>query len=284
MTSPGARGTLLVGAGDLGTAIGLRVRATGGGVLALRRRPGLLPTDFDSLAVDLTREVPDLPRPFPRVAIALTADAPDADAYRSTYVDGLRRALDSMEATGCPPARAVLISSTGVYGDLEGDIDEDTPVQPTRPTHDALLEAEEVFHARLPHGTVLRLSGLYGPGRVGFVERACAGQVIQRWTNRIHRDDAAAAVVHLLDLPEESTCPPLLLGTDEEPAPALDVADTIRRLRGLPPLPRDTLTGAHIPGRRLSSRRLRATGFRFIHPDHHSGYAAVLTGTGRRHV
>lgn len=290
---PTPRPTALVaGCGDLGTEVALRLAARGEHVLGLRRRIEVLPPEIAGLSVDLTRDRPDLPEgTYDLLAVVLTADGGDAKAYRRTYVDGLARTLDALDARGARPRRAVLVSSSGVYGDTTGPVDETTPVAPSRPTHEILLEAERLFHARLPHGTVLRLAGLYGPGRATFIGRAKAGEVRERWTNRIHRDDAAAAVVHLLSAPSESSesplesPPPLLLGTDTEPARASEVADFVRHLLGLPGLPARPApeTTSEPPGRRLSSAALRATGFTFAHPTYREGYAAVIGGRGERH-
>ncbi|MDO5628469.1 MAG: SDR family NAD(P)-dependent oxidoreductase [Mobilicoccus sp.] len=269
---------LVIGCGDLGTEVGLRLAAHGETVLGLRRRVEVLPPQIHGLSVDLTRDRPQLPDGDVRlVAVILTPDARDEEGYRRTYVGGLTRALDALDERGIAPDRAVLVSSTGVYGDLVGDLDEDTPPAPSSGTQQVLLEAEELFADRVG-GTVLRLSGMYGPGRDTFITKACDAAVTQRWTNRIHRDDAAAAVVHLLTAPAQPSS--LYLGTDTAPVPSLEVADFIRAERGLPPHPgaREPIP----PGRRLHSTRLRDR-FSFTYPTYREGYRAVLAGAGERH-
>ncbi len=291
----GGATVLVAGCGDLGTEVALRLSARGESVVGVRRRAEVLPAGVRGLSVDLTREIPHLPPgSYERLAVILTADGRDAEAYRETYVGGLRRTLAALDAAGVRPQRAVLVSSTGVYGDSVGDIDESTPVAPSRPTHDVLLEAEELIAHALPHATVLRLSGLYGPGRSRFIEKARRGEVDDHWTNRIHRDDAAAAIVHLLGAAAPAAGAPaddrrdgaavarLYLGTDRLPAHAVDVADEIRRLEGLPPLTPRPRAGEQ-EGRRLDSSALVGTGFAFTHPTYVEGYAAVLGGAGRRH-
>ena len=105
---------LLVGAGDLGAAVGLRLADLGHGVLALRRNASLVPPPLVGRAVDLTRGAPDLSDVRPRlVVVALTARPRTEEAYRTTYVDGMARALDALPE---PPERAVLVSSTAVHG------------------------------------------------------------------------------------------------------------------------------------------------------------------------
>lgn len=264
---------LLVGAGDLGAAVGLRLADLGHDVLALRRNAAAVPAPLVGRSVDLTREAPDLAGVRPRlVVVALTARPRTEEAYRAVYVDGMARALDALEVA---PERAVLVSSTAVHpsGDRPDLEDESVPAAPSDGPGRMLLAAEEAFHARLPHGTVLRLSGLYGGDSTRLVDQVREGRVTDphRWTNRIHRTDAAAAVVHLLTMP--ATPEPLYLGTDDEPAQMGDVAAFLAaRLEAPAPPPADPAQGH---GKRLSNARLRATGWAPTLPTFREGYAGV---------
>ncbi len=102
---------------------------------------------------------------------------------------------------------------------------------------------------------MLRLSGLYGGSSTRLLDQVREGRITDphRWTNRIHRADAAAAVVHLLTMaarPER-----LYLGTDDEPAQLGDVAAFLATRLGAPaPPPADPARGH---GKRLSNARLR---------------------------
>lgn len=271
MTSPDV---LLVGAGSLGEDVGLRLAARGHGVVALRRRGGLVPPPLHGVSVDLTREVPALPPlDLDLLVVALTARPRTEEAYRATYVDGLARALDAVDRTGRIPRRAVLVSSTGVLGDVSGVVlaDESTPARPVDGPARMLRAAEELFADRVPGGTVLRLSGLYGAGSARLVTQVREGRITDphRWTNRIHRDDAAAAVVHLLARPE----PPesLYVGTDDEPAQLGDVAAYLAQRLGAPaPPPADPARGH---GKRLCNARLRASGWVPTFLSYREGYA-----------
>ncbi|MDN5790875.1 MAG: SDR family NAD(P)-dependent oxidoreductase [Micrococcales bacterium] len=264
---------LLVGCGDLGTDIGQRLARRGHAVVGIRRRAELVPAPLIGLSADLTREVPRLPDlDLQYLVVALTARPRTCQAYRATYVEGLRRALQALADAGQQPSRAVLISSTGVYGDVPSETlsDEATPAQPKDGPTRMLLEAEELFTAGIPGGTVLRLSGLYGRGPSGLAARVQQGRITDpdRWTNRIHRDDAAAAVVHLLTLPEAPGR--LYLGTDDEPALLREVAAYLAdRLRAPTPPPVDLERGH---GKRLSNARLRATGWVPAYPTFRDGY------------
>jgi nucleoside-diphosphate-sugar epimerase len=265
---------LLVGAGDLGAAVGLRLAALGHDVLALRRNASLVPAPLTGRSVDLTREPPDLAGVRPRlVVVALTARPRTEEAYRATYVDGMARALDALEV---PPERAVLVSSTAVHASHDGPPpleDETTPAVPSDGPGRMLLAAEAAFHGRVPHGTVLRLSGLYGGSGTRLVDQVRSGQVADphRWTNRIHREDAAAAVVHLLTMAPDPDA--LYLGTDDSPAQLGDVAAYLAEKLGVPAPPRADPALGH--GKRLSNARLRATGWVPTRPSYREGYAGL---------
>ncbi|UUZ61488.1 NAD-dependent epimerase/dehydratase family protein [Nocardioides sp. B-3] len=267
---------LLVGCGDLGAAVGRRLAERGHDVLALRRNADKVPAPIKGLSVDLTREAPALPDLRARfLVVALTARPRTEEAYRSTYVEGMAHALDALAATGSVPERAVLVSSTAVNAstNLPGLSDETTPAHPKDGPGRMLLAAEELFLGRVPHGTVLRLSGLYGGGSTRLLDRVLEGRIDDphRWTNRIHREDAAAAIVHLLTRPE----PPekFYLGTDDEPAQLGDVAAFIARRLAAEAPPRADPTPGH--GKRLSNARLRSTGWEPSRPSYREGYAGV---------
>ncbi len=264
---------LLVGCGDLGAAVGIRLVERGHDVLALRRRADRVPPPLVGRSVDLTRDVPDLSDIHPRfVVVALTARPRTEEAYRATYVDGMARALDALAAA---PERALLVSSTAVHPSHERPVleDETSPAAPADGPGRMLLEAERAFHARLPHGTVLRLSGLYGGASTRLLDMVREGRVEDphRWTNRIHREDAAAAVVHLLTMPGAPAA--LYLGTDDEPAQMGDVAAHLADLLHVaPPPPADPARGH---GKRLANARLRATGWTPTRPSYREGYPGL---------
>lgn len=265
---------LLVGCGDLGADIGLRLSHRGHCVVAIRRRADLVPAPLLGVSADLTREAPGLPDlGLKYLVIALTARPRTEEAYRATYVDGLRRALDALDAADQQPSRAVLISSTGVFGVTTPNTPctEDTPPSPNDGPAQVLLDAERLFSARVPQGTILRLSGLYGrgPSRLADQVRAAGVRDPHRWTNRIHRDDAAAAAVHLLTRSQPPG--PLYLGTDDEPAMMGDVATFLAERLDAPAAPPASPEQGH--GKRISNALLRRSGWTPTFPTFREGYA-----------
>jgi nucleoside-diphosphate-sugar epimerase len=270
---------LLAGCGDLGLRVAQQLRGRGDEVWALRRHPPVAGgPDIRWLQADLTR--PDslaaLPRAFTQLVYLPTPDHRDAAAYRATFVDGLRHLLAALDDGRLQ--RVLLVSSSAVYGAHDGDwVDEDTPPAPPGFNGATLLEAERWLAAQPVCSVVLRLAGLYGPGRTQLFERLRAGTVqvpraAPHWANRIQVDDAAAAIAHLLALPDPQAC---YLGVDDTPLPLDVLHDHLARLLGVPP----PAAGAPPPGigsKRLSNARLRASGFAPRWPDARLGYAALL--------
>jgi len=275
---------LLAGCGDLGTEVGLRLRAAGSEVTGIRRRADLLPRAFGRQSVDLRRDRPFVARDTSLVVVALTAGDRTAAAYRASYLDGLRNVLDAVDASGADP-RILLVSSTAVYDVDDGSpVDESTEATGRTPTGAVLLETEALLRERVPGGVILRLGGIYGPGRERLIEQVRQGGIREPndspFTNRIHRDDAARAVVHLSGLDEP---PRLVLGVDDEPARLVDVLSFVAREIGA----ETPVAGSRGRGPRGSKRcgnaLLRSTGFDFVYPTYREGYRAVLRGAGLRH-
>lgn len=269
---------LIAGAGDVGLRVARLLRKRGVEVWALRRGVVAGEDGIHGIQGDLTlpESLRALPNNITHLVYLPTPDARDEALYRAVFVDGLRHLLDAVGSQGLQ--RLLFVSSSAVYGE-HGDawVDEQTPPAPPGFNGRVLLEAETYASERAP-SVVLRLAGLYGPGRMQLIERLRSGAVrVPRkqahWANRIHVDDAAAAIVHLLLLPDPS---PLFLGVDNTPLP-LDVLydDLARRVHA--PLPAEGEAPAGVGSKRLSNARLRASGFVPQWPDAREGYAALLS-------
>lgn len=272
---------LLAGCGDLGLRVAQLLHARGDEVWALRRQPPLASGDIHWLRADLTDPVSlrDLPSDITRLVYLPTPDRRDPAAYRAIFVDGLRHLLDALEATAqASPCRMLFVSSSAVYGEHGGEwVNEDTPAAPAGFNGAALLEAEQLLAARTTDSIVLRLAGLYGAGRMQLIERLRMAQVavprqVAHWANRIHVDDAARAIVHLLQLTDPQS---LYLGVDSTPLPLDVLYDHLAGLIGAP-LPAEGAAPAGIGSKQLSNRRLRDSGFVLRWPDSRAGYAALL--------
>ena len=282
---------LIAGCGDLGTEAGLRFAELGHDVIGLRRSPEKLPEGIRGMRADLSREVPAIPADVNIVVVAVAADSSTEEAYRAAYIDGLRNTLDALDRDSIEPERILFVSSTAVYKDSDGAVvDETTPTEPTRFSGKVLVEAENMLLART-RGTgtqpiILRLGGIYGPGRTRLIDQVRSGQAViparPRHTNRVHRDDAAAMIVHLTTMDQDPD--PVYVGVDDHAAEMGDVMRFLALEMGNPEPP-TALEDAHAgPGdKRCSNQKLRGTGFEFAFPTYIEGYRAVLAGRGVRH-
>jgi nucleoside-diphosphate-sugar epimerase len=270
---------LLAGCGDLGLRVARRLRERGDQVWALRRQPPSLgEDDIKWLQADLTRRhsLQALPPGITQLVYLPTPDRRDPAAYRATFVDGLRHLLAALGEHSL--RRVLFVSSSAVYGDHAGNwVDEDTPAAPPGFNGATLLEAERLLAAQPVRSIVLRLAGLYGPARLQLLDRLRAGSApaprrTPHWANRIHVEDAAAAVVHLLQLTDPA---PLYLGVDNTPLLLAVLYDHLAQLIGAP-RPLDGPPPAGIGSKRLSNARLLASGFVPRWPDARAGYAALI--------
>lgn len=265
----------------MGTALGVRLAARGDTVLGLRRNPSGLPAAITPLAADLAdpATLRVIPRDVDALVYAAAADRRDDDAYRRAYVDGLRHVLARLRDAGAPLHRLVYVSSTAVYAQDDGGwVDETSPTEPTQFSGRRLREGEQLALAAGVGGAVLRLAGIYGPGRTRLLDEVRAGTAVVGatpvWTNRIHRDDCAGAIAHLLALPAPA---PIWLGVDHEPAERGVVLDWLADRLGVA-RPRRVADAPRERGgnKRCDGGRLRASGYTFRYPTFRDGYAALL--------
>lgn len=278
---------LLAGCGDLGSRVARRLLERGDEVFALRRHPPEAGDGIRWLGGDLAHAgaLGALPSGVTGLVYLPAPDARDEAAYRAVFVDGLCHLFAALDATAL--RRVLLVSSSAVYGEHAGAwVDEDTPVSPPGFNGRVLHEAEQWLAARargMPWpAVVLRLAGLYGPDRMQLVERLRAGQAgaprqPPHWANRIHVDDAASAIVHLLAVGRPQ---PLYLGVDDTPLPLHELYAHLAGLLGAPPPPEGPAPRG-VGNKRLSNARLRASGFAPRWPNAREGYAALLGGAGQ---
>lgn len=279
---------LIAGCGYVGTELGRVLAAAGHQVWGLRRRSAALSPAVTPWPADLAdpATLRDLPPRLDGVVYAAAADRSDDAAYAAIYHHGLAHLLDALVAQGQRPRRVVFVSSTSVYGQEHGEwVDEDSPAEPERALSRHLLAGEALLgHAPFP-GTVVRLSGIYGPGRTRLIEQVRSGAArLQEgppaFTNRIHRDDCAGLLAHLLT---RAGAQPLYLGSDSDPAPHNDVLLWLATQLGCELAPASDATPGstlHRSGqnKRCSNRRLLASGYRLLYPTFREGYGALLQG------
>ncbi|PDT04034.1 NAD(P)-dependent oxidoreductase [Rhizobium chutanense] len=174
------------------------------------------------------------------------------------------------------------LSTVGVYGDHKGAwIDEETPCVPVSGRSKERLEAEAgwlaVGRQRGVPAAVLRLSGIYGPGRNAFcnLEKGTARRLIKKDQvfNRIRVEDIGAATRFL----SEHGLSGIYNVTDNRPGPPQDVIVEAARLMGVEPPPEQAFETAELTpmartfygeNKRVSNAKLKAAGFELSFPDY----------------
>jgi nucleoside-diphosphate-sugar epimerase len=230
--------------------------------------------------VTVGRSLEKLPR-AERVIWAVGYDRRGGHSARDVYVGGLDEALDRLGATA---ERWVQISTTGVYGRDDGAVvDETSHVDPRTESGQACWEAERMLGVYDVNAVVLRLAGIYGPGRI--LRRAAleAGEPLggdpDHWLNLIHVEDAARFAVAALD---QDTPSPLYLVADDEPCRRRAFYEEAARLldapepRFLEPSTRG-LASRDASNKRIDASRIKNDlGLDCLFPNHRAGLAGTL--------
>lgn len=174
------------------------------------------------------------------------------------------------------------LSTVGVYGDHQGAwVDEASETRPVSRRSALRVQAERDWLAfgreRGVAVAVLRLSGIYGPGRNAFVnlEKGTARRLVKSGQvfNRIHVADIAGALRHLA----QSRTGGVFNVTDDEPAPPQDVVAYAAKLMGIEPPPEIPFETAQLSpmarsfygeNKRVSNAAIRQEGYRFVFPNY----------------
>lgn len=279
---------LIAGCGDLGTTLGKDLAARGYGVAGLSRTARPLPDGIRTLTGDVTqaRTLNHLAELRPSILVySVSADTQSDDSYCAQYVDGLRNMLTALKFADSL-RHVFFVSSTRVYGQSSEElVNERTPAIPADFGGQRLLEAESLLATAACPGTALRLSGIYGPGRTRLLKLAANPAdwpVRNTWTNRIHRDDAAAFIRLLIQrVMNHEPVEKCYLVTDSTPASQYEVLRWLAGEMGVEGLP--ATDPAVIGGKKLDNTRMLDTGFVPNYSSYREGYArelrAYLAGT-----
>ena len=272
---------LIVGCGDLGTTIAVQLHQAQHEVIGVRISQQHLPHGMQTIQADVTQSatLTSLNHLNPAIIIyCIAANAQTDENYQAHYVQGLKNVLVT-QTNNINLKHVFFVSSTRVYGQNTPIIlDENVAAQPADFGGERLLEAENVL-TRLPcQTTALRLSGIYGEGRLYLVNTArgiSRWPVNNSWSNRIHRDDAAGFIAFLVQKSlNQQPIESCYILTDDMPTLQYTVLTWLASQLGI------DASHIQIPdingGKRLSNKRLRATGFQLQYPNYQIGYQKVL--------
>lgn len=192
-----------------------------------------------------------------------------ADSYRHVYRDG----VDNLSAC-FPGARLIFTSSTSVYPQRDRSlVTEESPAKPDSDDARTLRAAEEIVLEN--GGIVLRVAGIYGPGRSFLLRSALDGTAVatDRIVNQVHRDDVASAIF-LIGQCQTINPPRIFNVVDDTPAPRAEILAWLSERLNLP-LPPSLAMPEQKRGRsnkRVSNAKLRALGWGPAYPSYHEGF------------
>lgn len=274
------RRVIIAGCGFVGTRLALELNSRGDDVWGLSRTAPDLPAGCHHLQADLTQAETlrgKLPSGTTHLVYAASAGRSSDEQYEAVYVRGLLNLLTEADLSSLQ--RLLFVSSTAVYPQDDGSwVDEQSSTQPTHFSGVRTLQAEQVaLNCGLP-ATVLRCAGIYGPGRTRLIDAVRSGQAnydpsTPRYTNRIHRDDVAGALAHLMSMRDAES---IYIGVDEHPADQREVLGFLAQKLGLE-FPRPTSDTAKRGGnKRCRGDKLRRSGYKFRFPTYREGYSSML--------
>ncbi|MBS0630847.1 MAG: NAD-dependent epimerase/dehydratase family protein [Verrucomicrobia bacterium] len=281
---------VIFGCGYVGVEVARQAMARGLRVTALTRNPlkaaeleklGVTSVVADLADTDWHTQVPGTPD---FALNCVSSGGGGIEGYRRSYVEGMRSIRQWSERHG-RPGTLVYTSSTSVYPQGDGvHVDElaatgaDAGERPA-----ALLDAERLAQEIGQRSFILRLAGIYGPGRHYLLEQVSSGEVAGRGDHRLnlaYRDDIAAAIWAVL------AASPAIAGgiynvADDGAATKGEVVAWLAQRMGLP---EPHFTGQPAGGRRtvtpdrviVNERLKRELGWRPGYPTFREGYAEIL--------
>lgn len=280
---------MIFGAGFTGKAAGALLAANGQTVsgttrsedkFSALRESGIQPLIFDGNTVS-----PELEAELPSITHLIQSIAPGKDGdplVRHFGATGLKAAMPALQW-------ACYYSTVGVYGDHHGAwVNEESPLNPVSVRSLERVEAEQAWldlgaRDAVPVA-VLRLSGIYGPGRNTFhnIAKGTARRLVKKDQvfNRIRVEDIARATAFLADRHTGG----IFNVTDDEPCPPQDVVTEACRLMGIEPPPEQPFETAELTpmarsfygeNKRVANDAIKKLGFAFQHCNYKQSLAEL---------
>jgi len=275
-----SRKTLIIGCGYIGLPLALRFKEQGNEVDVWVHSK----VSADALAEYCFRQIiigsvadanvwNGVHETYDRVIHCASSGKGGETVYREVFLRGARMMVQRQ-----PQARSIFVSSTSVYGQMQGEVvTEESAAEPTSVTSRILREAEDV--ALAAGVIVVRSSGIYGPNRGVLFEKFRKSEAViegdgLRWINQIHQRDLMAALIHLTEVGELGQ---IYNATDDTPVTYRDFyawcSDFLQKpMPSFGPVNLERKRG--LTNKRVSNVKLRATGWVPQYPSFREGLVA----------
>lgn len=274
----GMQNLLIIGQGDIGLPVANKIAHDGLSVTGLARHERhyySLEDKVKFVQADALTLTAEQLQDFTGIAIIVTPDEYSTSAYNDSYLainQHLAKIADKLTSL----ERVVFISSTGVYGQDNGEwIDEATaPVTPDREASRVILQAEQVLQQGFgDKAVIIRPSGIYGRERLMRLRKAReqdkAPVAAAHWSNRIMDRDLVNIIANVLTIDAPK---PIYIATDYLPVTTFELGVWLsQQVNETPPVVDNKKTA--VTGKRLHSNIPLAW---LDYPDWQAGYQDIL--------
>jgi nucleoside-diphosphate-sugar epimerase len=213
------------------------------------------------------------------IVITMTPSERSDQAYQQAYVQTCDDLLQALRLLNQKPRLILFVSSTAVYAQDDGSwVDETSHTEPNSFSGKRLLEAENRLRDSEFTVCIIRFSGIYGPGRERLINQVKSGKISSSsaYTNRIHADDCAKVLAHLIEKHKTSSLDDLYLATDSCPETLHQVHLWLAAQLQIKNWVLSDETNER-GNKKVSNARLLNTGFEFLYPGYQQGYAVLLS-------
>lgn len=234
----------------------------------------------DDFAQHLTQDIHQLDlsqiQPVDAVYVLLSPSQNTAlssvEAYKQTYVDSVQPIVHALK--NHPVQRIIVVSSTRVYGENEGEcITDDSVIIPSDEQGNLLLQMEQLWQKAFVHECVIvRPTGIYGTSIARMVKLAETTKIYPNihWANRIHIDDLASFMVYLLHVERAEKS---YICSNSQPTALHETLQWFQRELDLPEL---VLQGQNETGKRIAAERMVKSGYKLKHASCLVDYRMLL--------
>ena len=210
--------------------------------------------------------------PIDWVYVLLSPNESTPEAYQRVYVDSVQPISKALKQH--PVQKVVVVSSTRVYGENHGErIDDEAEMKPNDEQGRLLLKMEQLWQQAYPSASIIiRPTGIYGTSVARMLKLAEKTKTYPNlhWSNRIHIDDLANFLAHLLHVEHAEKS---YIVSNNQPSLLHETIQWFQRHLHLPEL---VLQSDGCSGKRIYATRMAEMGFQLQHKDCFEDYLEIL--------
>ncbi len=273
---------LIVGCGDIGIRSGAILGQRGYAIGGACRDPSKLPAEFEGYSADYCEQgsLDFIESAAPDYVMATFKPAGfSAQGYQRGFVGAVKNLLSGLGSHR--PKLILMVSSTRVFAEhAGGPVYEDSPLADHGFAATAIVEAEQLLLASTHNCCLVRFGEIYGDPNDRLLSKIASGELCAeqplQYGNRIHRDDCAGFLAHLLEMNEDQRHS-VYIGVDSDPAPRYETESWLAAQMGVEIKPSKELATERLAGsKRCTNKRLLDSGYQLRYPSYKDGYRSVL--------